>query len=279
MITECLSIVFCWSSLLLSDIQLPNFDQNINLIRVSNLSYPRVRIGATRGTFNSSHWSLVTAEPSIFNFSASADALFSTYTVCGDMQINPSHFALSKSVDGACLTNDNVTEECDFNPEIGEILFDPSNLFLQIMVRPLKGIINKEVRRVICQTVLPRIKEELRNHTEHPPTPHPLPGKGVTHLEDVPLFRAIVNMARGLPPVPFVEIGASLHSGATLRLVLGFTNGLHLASDDLKEPHSIWRRAMTTLKSLQIESIAEGFLGVIASCRRWFRERGCSTSL
>ncbi|KAH9586520.1 hypothetical protein LSM04_007411, partial [Trypanosoma melophagium] len=249
MIAGCLSFLLLWSSLLITDFSVPDFEQDVMGLKVSNLSCSKINIGAMSGTFNSSLWSLETKDPSDVACTVTLKMDSSSYQVHTDAVLSPSHISLSKTADNTCYSTNSTVDICGIDLEIEQVRFDPPSLFLGLFVGVMKKAIKEKARDFVCGSGIKSLQSELQNHTLALPKPYPQLNPNATPLEGTVLFRTLVNVINNAPPILGIQLGASLHAGTTVRLNLGFTNGLNFQLDDFSELVSFLEKLADILKT------------------------------
>ncbi|KEG08391.1 hypothetical protein DQ04_07291000 [Trypanosoma grayi] len=263
MLANCLSLVFWWSSFLLTDLQIPGFSQNAVIAQLDNLSISEVRIGAMSGTFNSSLWSLEVAGSSKATCSLNLKKGRKVHLLTADAELLPVNITLSKSVDDVCFSTRAVAESCEFQVKIGDVTLDPPDKLLQTMIKKFKKVLENMVNSIVCNTGLDFLVQELQNHTLELPAPPPQMVQGATPLGDAVLFRTLVKTLNSAPPIQGIELGGSIHAGTTLHIDLGFSNGIDFTPEQSTNLPSALSKLTELLDVLGGGGIVEGLLKLL----------------
>ncbi|RNF01444.1 uncharacterized protein Tco025E_08579 [Trypanosoma conorhini] len=228
MFSTCFSLLFGWTSLLLTDIALSNFSVNLGLATLRNASCATMQIGATGGTFNASTWSLGLAEPSLLSCAVEVEMGSVRSRVFSNVRVLPSAIALKRASDDRCSNEVFRRDRCTFAMRLEGLRVEPPVPLLQLGMEAAKRYIEREAGVYACGVALPRLEGELRNRTVNPPASCPPFIEGDTPLSKSPLFRALLNILNKFPEVLGVRLEASALAETTIRLHLNFSHGLHM---------------------------------------------------
>lgn len=221
-------LLFLWSSLFLAGIELPDVSRRVGPATVYDPQCTSVRVGATNGTLNSSLWSLRTTEASVISCSVGVKMGLVNSRIFFVARVDPGVISFQRPPnddDGPAASS---TDRCDVNVTVEHMWVQPPNRFIDFLAKRMTRFLVSGVRSFVCDEALPRLKQELRNHTVNRPLPPPELVRGATPLSDALFFRAVLNVVNNLTDVRGAHCSASPLAETTIRLRLYFPHGFNV---------------------------------------------------
>ncbi|KPA74058.1 hypothetical protein ABB37_09362 [Leptomonas pyrrhocoris] len=198
----CLSFALLFSSLNLTSVPLPGFNESFLGAHAFNLTCTDIVFGSS-GADWATNRSLTT---STTGGSLHCYSNFTVYNYAGlvhaDIAVNPSDFTLTREPLGPDSTNYGLcfdrmyaVSSCTVDASVTRLYSDPPSRLVDLLLQRMRSYINENLQSYVCNVLVPQMQQSLTNtSTDLEPQRNSTSTKRVFPLRDSHLVRAAANI-------------------------------------------------------------------------------------